>query len=118
MDPNATLRMIEDAPRLDAACREAMATLHGWIAGGGFEPDWAAYPKGTKRYRRIYHGQTRANPAEPSPAQAELAKIAYTAIVWHLDPSIARDPGVLTQAQEVADEIAERAFDAGFIQSE
>lgn len=50
MDPNACLRRIADADtrsEVTDACRD----LAGWIARGGFEPDWSAYPAGTRRYR-------------------------------------------------------------------
>ena len=52
MDPNATLRMIDDADRVDADTREAIANLQRWLSRGGFAPDWAAYPTGTRRFRR------------------------------------------------------------------
>lgn len=53
MDPNACLRRIEDATRLSSLdCREAIADLAGWLAHGGFPPDWATYPRGAKRFAR------------------------------------------------------------------
>ena len=52
MDPNAALRMIDDADRVDAETREVMRGLHGWLSRGGFEPDWSAYPTGTREERR------------------------------------------------------------------
>jgi hypothetical protein len=59
MDPNAALRMIDDADRVDAETREAMRGLHQWLSRGGFAPDWDAYPTGTRRYRKAY-GQRRS----------------------------------------------------------
>jgi len=52
MDPNATLRMIDEASRVDADTREAVANLQRWLSRGGFSPDWAAYPTGARRFRR------------------------------------------------------------------
>ena len=60
MDPNAALRMIEDADRIDAETREVMRGLHQWLSRGGFQPDWDAYPTGTRRYRKAYGKQQRA----------------------------------------------------------
>lgn len=54
MDPNAALRLIDEADRIDADTREAMQGLHGWLSRGGFEPDWDDYPTGTRRYRKAY----------------------------------------------------------------
>lgn len=54
MDPNVALRMIDDADRVDAETREVMLGLHQWLSGGGFPPDWDAYPTGTRRYRKAY----------------------------------------------------------------
>ena len=63
MDPNAALRMIDDADRVDAETREVMHGLHQWLSRGGFQPDWDAYPTGTRRYRKAYgkrqHAQIR-----------------------------------------------------------
>ena len=59
MDPDAALRMIDDADRVDAETRDVMRGLHQWLSRGGFQPDWAAYPTGTRRYRKA-HG-TRAH---------------------------------------------------------
>ena len=60
MDPDAALRMIDDADRVDAETREVMRGLHQWLSRGGFAPDWAAYPTGTRRYRKAY-GKARAH---------------------------------------------------------
>ena len=54
MDPDAALRMIEDADRVDAETREVMRGLHQWLSRGGFQPNWAAYPTGARRYRKAY----------------------------------------------------------------
>lgn len=51
MDPNATLREINDADRYRRS-REFCQYLASWLASGGFQPDWDAYPLGTKRFRR------------------------------------------------------------------
>ena len=60
MDPDAALRMIDEADRVDAETREAMRGLHQWLSRGGFAPDWSAYPTGTRRYRKA-HGKPRAH---------------------------------------------------------
>lgn len=57
MDPNAALRMIDDADRVDADTREVMRGLHSWLSRGGFAPDWDAHPTGTRRYRKVYGKQ-------------------------------------------------------------
>jgi len=54
MDPDAALRMIDDADRVDAETRDVMRGLHDWLSRGGFAPDWAAYPTGTRRFRKAY----------------------------------------------------------------
>ena len=54
MDPDAALRMIDDADRVDAETHEVMRGLHQWLSRGGFAPDWSAYPTGTRRYRKAY----------------------------------------------------------------
>lgn len=53
MDPDATLRRIADArfgdpEELLDACRD----LSAWLRRGGFEPDWAACPAGTRQFKR------------------------------------------------------------------
>lgn len=68
MDPNAALRMIDDADRVDAETREVMRGLHQWLSRGGFEPDWTDYPTGTRRYRKAYgkalsHAKKRSRPS-------------------------------------------------------
>jgi hypothetical protein len=73
MDPDAALRMIDDADRVDAETREIMRGLHQWLSRGGFQPDWAAYPTGTRRYRKAYgvarkvraHATKKGDPAVP-----------------------------------------------------
>jgi hypothetical protein len=72
MDPDAALRMIEEADRVDSETREVMRGLHQWLARGGFAPDWAAYPTGTRRYRKAYSSTrkmgahaTKKDPAAP-----------------------------------------------------
>lgn len=40
----------EDVARL----RELRATLRVWLTNGGFEPDWAAYPKAARYYRQFH----------------------------------------------------------------
>lgn len=60
MDPDAALRMIDDADRVDAETREVMRGLHQWLSRGGFEPDWSSYPTGTRRYRKA-HGKIRVS---------------------------------------------------------
>lgn len=75
MDPDAALRMIDDADRVDAETREVMRGLHQWLARGGFQPDWDAYPTGTRRYRKAYgkrHG-ARIRGSAPTAKRGKLA---------------------------------------------
>jgi hypothetical protein len=60
VDPNAALRMIDEADRVDVETREVMRGLHGWLSRGGFQPDWDDYPTGTRRYHRAYGKATSA----------------------------------------------------------
>jgi len=55
MDPNATLQRIEDdlGDHDYTSVREACRDLSSWLARGGFEPQWEAYPAATKRFRRF-----------------------------------------------------------------
>jgi len=50
MDPNATLRLIEEclAEGDLAEARYSRGQLMGWIAAGGFAPDWKRYKKAAK----------------------------------------------------------------------
>lgn len=50
MDPNATLRRIQDSRRTER--REACQDLDTWLRGGGFQPDWRRHPEGTRAFRR------------------------------------------------------------------
>ena len=54
MDPNAALRDIDEAKRVDASTRRTMVDLYTWIVRGGFSPDWAVYPKGTRRFAKVF----------------------------------------------------------------
>ena len=56
MDPNANLReqdeLLAATSRIDKQRRsELRRALQGWLASGGFAPDWKAYPKATAAYR-------------------------------------------------------------------
>ena len=54
MDPNATLARIDGFKSMhDPECQEAIMDLRAWIVRGGFEPDWAKYPKATFRYHKV-----------------------------------------------------------------
>lgn len=81
MDPDAALRMIDDADRVDAETREVMRGLHGWLSRGGFAPDWENYPKGARRFRKAYGNQrgmsspTRSHATRRSSAHATMLKI-------------------------------------------
>lgn len=54
MDPNATLRLIDEALKNSGGTVrdvvEPMYVLRDWIAAGGFGPHWAMYPSATKAY--------------------------------------------------------------------
>jgi hypothetical protein len=59
MDPNAILQEMErllteirTLQRKVRDLRELRLTLSGWLALGGFEPDWAPCPKATEYFRR------------------------------------------------------------------
>jgi hypothetical protein len=54
MDPNAALRRIDGAKRIDAETRETMGSLFSWITRGGFAPDWKLYPRGAKRMAKMF----------------------------------------------------------------
>jgi hypothetical protein len=49
MDPNACLRAIGEEDSTFA--RELCEDLCGWLRRGGFAPDWAACPAGTRAYQ-------------------------------------------------------------------
>jgi hypothetical protein len=54
MDPNATLKNIHDFIRAGRAGDEVdewVDALAGWLARGGFEPDWSRFESGTSYYR-------------------------------------------------------------------
>ena len=53
MDPNATLRLIQEHLK-DGDLEEAeylRADLSTWLGLGGFEPDWDAYPRASSYYQ-------------------------------------------------------------------
>jgi len=54
MDPTACLRRIDLPVRINADTQYAMLDLHTWLLGKGFSPDWARYPRGTRRFRRKF----------------------------------------------------------------
>jgi hypothetical protein len=60
MDPNATLRLINDALWAgdDDGMKEGMDSLRGWLLGGGFEPDWSEYPAAAELYHRTWGAGT------------------------------------------------------------
>jgi hypothetical protein len=54
MDPNTALRILNEAPKMTRATHEAASALSMWLLGGGFPPHWNFYPRGTKRFRKLY----------------------------------------------------------------
>ena len=73
MDPNAALRMIDDADRVDAETREVMRGLYTWLSRGGFAPDWSRYPKGARRFRKAYGEPTaRSHATKRAPSHATI----------------------------------------------
>ena len=55
MDPHETLRLIDACKSANSLkCVEMCEHLRRWIAMGGFHPDWTKYPKGTRRYRKLF----------------------------------------------------------------
>jgi len=93
MDPDAALRMIDDADRVDAETREVMQGLHGWLSRGGFAPDWDAYPTGARRFRKAYGPQrgmrgmttTRGHATKKRPSRIAHATIQIGDIVQRSD---------------------------------
>ena len=75
MDPNAALRMIDEADRVDAETREVMRGLHQWLSRGGFQPDWEEYPKGTRRYRTAYGGGSRSSRRHATRSNDSVVKL-------------------------------------------
>jgi len=62
MDPNATLKLIDDfltarrtGEQVDIWCQD----LWDWLKKGGFEPNWAQYELGASYYRcrKVSHDQ-------------------------------------------------------------
>ena len=85
MDPDAALRMIDDADRVDAETREVMQGLHQWLSRGGFAPDWSAYPTGTRRYRKAYGkgaAKTRVHATKKATSTVKLKDRYSGAHVW------------------------------------
>jgi hypothetical protein len=80
MDPNAALRMIDEADRVDAETREVMRGLHQWLSRGGFAPDWTEYPTGTRRYRKAYGG--RAHSTKDPTASVVKLKDRYSGATY------------------------------------
>ncbi len=56
MDPNATLRAIEEAIEVgdDGEAALLCSDLRGWLANGGYEPSWDTYGEAKDFYRRQY----------------------------------------------------------------
>lgn len=62
MDPNANLALIDSFLRLRMTGEEVdemVDNLAGWLATGGFAPDWERYPLGTS-YFNTRQAQARA----------------------------------------------------------
>lgn len=59
MDPNTTLRDIEDEIQMQAPPSSVVYKmcddLREWLNKGGFEPNWDKYPIGSAFYRGLYH---------------------------------------------------------------
>jgi hypothetical protein len=56
MDPNANLAeiatLLDTKGALDRARRtELCRALHGWVSGGGLEPNWVAFPAASKFFK-------------------------------------------------------------------
>jgi hypothetical protein len=83
MDPDAALRMIDDADRVDAETREVMSGLYGWLSRGGFAPDWERYPKGARRFRKAYGHQRGMTTPTRSHAtrRSSKSKIAHASML-------------------------------------
>lgn len=56
MDPNATLRNIEESTRI-ATKKEFCEYLRDWINMGGFSPQWESYPNATQFYLNWNHSR-------------------------------------------------------------
>lgn len=97
MDPNAALRAIDKADRVDAETREVMQGLREWLARGGFAPDWRMYPKGTRRYKQW---STRKSHATMSQATIRVGDIVRRADVRGKNRYVVvrvREPWIYTQ---------------------
>ena len=77
MDPDAALRLIDSASRVDADTREAIRGLQQWLSRGGFAPDWTAYPTGTRRFRRAL-GIKKSGARKKQPSTRHYATRAKT----------------------------------------
>ncbi len=58
MDPNETLKMLAMTENMKAHRArkyrlELYVALRDWLWHGGFEPNWAAQPKGTEYFRNL-----------------------------------------------------------------
>lgn len=101
MDPNATLRELESlltgktTPRKYGPAhriRELVENLEAWFSGGGFEPDWLAYPRATKwfqsTHRRTFQAIVAATAGSDSPATGEVCRFFASkgeAVAWVID---------------------------------
>jgi hypothetical protein len=55
MDPNATLRLIFEALQAgdEQSALDHARALRTWLQGGGFPPNWQAYPDATTFYANV-----------------------------------------------------------------
>jgi len=71
MGPTPLLARIDQPERVNADAQAALGELRQWLAGGGFQPKWDRYPRGTERYRRKFGGVG-------GPVKASVAATAST----------------------------------------
>jgi len=56
MDPQAALRRISES-RTKQDTLDACFDLSGWLASGGFAPNWGRLPHGTARWEAFQRGE-------------------------------------------------------------
>lgn len=57
MDPDACLRLLQEAVKAGEPFARHLDDLYRWINRGGFEPDWTKHPEAAHEYRLAYKGE-------------------------------------------------------------
>lgn len=65
MDPNTTLKWIEEGLRAGESVGDHVGDLACWLDRGGFAPDWQQHPKAARAFWKAYPNHAPRRPFAP-----------------------------------------------------